>query len=313
LEEAVLDGSCETHQTLVSLYAGVLRHWTVLLLSYDTVPEHANASVTGLVAHVNKLAMALMQAYPSVATESVILDFYEQNCRLVVDDRLIRHIRIELPSALVVYTLFFGNSLASAARLCDMLARYKRGFELAMSSKARQDGSFNFGALSYNRAYVGVYNGFLMDICNCFWRSRAFADADPNAQGCMIPRATISTLTSYVPSVEKAFSLASLFSLSHSPAICLYSIKSLRSLEDATANKDESIEVRHAGPVTHASLSKLATSGGINLSWQEYRIRVLEALNAQGFVGIAELLKSTMTVLKTSMDGRSGSETRPSQ
>lgn len=313
LEHVVLDGNYETHVSVLSMYTKLLHHWTSLLRTYETLPDHASGTITALTAHVNELALTLIQASPSVATESAILEYFEQGCRIFADDVLVNKVRIELPSTLLVYTLFFSNSLATVSRLCYVLACYKKGFELAMSLRARQDKSQQMNVLSYNRAYVGVYNGFLMDICNCFWRARAFGDADPNAQGCAMPRSVISALTSYVPSVEKTFALASLFSLSHSPVLCLFSIQSLRKLEDTEIENHGSIQTRHAGPVTQNSLAKLATSGGIRMSWQDYRIGVLKSLSDQGFTGVAELLKSTMTVLKTAMDGSRRSEGRSSQ
>ncbi|KAI9158681.1 Centromere protein I [Paramyrothecium foliicola] len=313
LENAVLDGSHETFVSLLAMYTRLFHYWTTLLQANDTLPDHASDIVAGLTAHVNDLALSLVQAFPSVTTDSAVLDYFEQTCRLVTDNSLVNYMRIELPSAMLVYTFFFSSSAATVSRICYVLACYKRGFELAMSNKARQDRSQGMQIPSYNRAYVGLYNGFLMDICNCLWRARAFGDADANAQGCLVPRPTVAALTAYVPAVEKTFSLPSLFSLSHSPVLCSYSIQSIRSLEDTAMDDGNPIQTRHAGPVTQASLAKLATSGGIRVSWQDYRIRVLESLSAKDLAGVAELLKSTMTILRTSMDGRTASEARSSQ
>jgi centromere protein I len=294
------------------MYTNILHHWTTILQSIDSLPAQTNQMITDLSAHVNSLVLSVIQMFPSISIHSAVLEFYEQYCRIVADDDLVSKVRIELPPPLLVYTLFFNGSLATVSRLCQILARYKKGFELAMSIKS-QGNSQGKTALSYNRAYVGMYNGFLMDICNCFWRTRAFGDTDPNAQGCLVPRPTVTALVSYVPSVEKTFNLASLFSFSYSPVLCLFSIQSLRALEDAETEIDSSIETRHAGPVTQSSLAKLSTMGGIRLSWQDYRIGVLESLGAQGFGGVAELLKNTMTVLKNAMDGSRGSQGRLSQ
>ncbi|OTA02663.1 hypothetical protein A9Z42_0030570 [Trichoderma parareesei] len=250
----------------------------------------------------SKLSLTLLQTSPTESVDMAILEFYEQATHLVDDERLKDYIGIELPPSELIYIFLFSGSVTTVSRLCDILACYKKGFEMAMSTKARNDGSNRIDALSYDRAYVNLYNGYLMDICNCFWRSRAFSDADTNSHGCMMPRPAVSKLTSYVVSVDKTFSLASLFSLSYSPVLCLQSIQSVRDLEDAAIASDSSIRTRHAGPVTQTSLTKLATSGGIQLSWQEYRIEVLRSLAEKNLGGIAELLKNTMTVLKKSMD-----------
>lgn len=236
-----------------------------------------------------------------------MLFFYEQFVRLVTDETLRHYIRIELPPASLIYTLFFSNCLSTTSRLCYVLACYKRGFEAAMATRTQSSSTFRVDALTYDRTYVNLYNGFLMDICNCLWRSRAFSVAETNAHGCLAPRPTLDALTPYVTSVERSFTLATIFGLSHAPTICYQSIQQVREMEDQELTKGRPLRVRHAGPVTHASLVQLASSGGINLSWQDYRIGVLNGLTNQGLAGIAELLKCTMTVLRHTMEGRDSS------
>ncbi|KFA78551.1 hypothetical protein S40288_01449 [Stachybotrys chartarum IBT 40288] len=313
LETAVLDDAADSQLAILAMYTNLLHHWTALLRADTAIPHHASASVAALVRHVNTLCLALLQTEPTLQTESAILDFYEQNCRLITDDTLIREMRIELPPALLLYSFLFSKSLATLSRMCYVLACYKKGFEMAMLTRSRRESSQGFDTLSYDKAYVTLYNGFLMDICNCFWRTRAFSDSDPETQGCMVPRVTTSALTMYVPAVEKTFTLASLFSLSHSPLLCLQSIQSVRQLEEVELERDDSIHVRHAGPVTQSSLVKLASSGGIRLSWQDYRTGVLEHLSSQGHVGINELLTNTMKVLRYSQGSRRSSQGFSSQ
>lgn len=312
LENALLDNTPQSQLDLLVLYTNLLHHWTAHLQSTSPIPENASTSVTELIRHVNRLTMTLLQTSKTVSTDSTILNFYEEAVRLVSASTLQNFIRIELAPSPVIYTFLFNDSLATVSRLCYILACYKKGFESAMSRRATQDGSQRVDSLSYDRAYVNLYNGYLMDICNCFWRARAFSDGDTNAHGCMIPRPCVSALTSYVSSVDKAFAVSSLFSLSHSPLLCLQSIQRVRELEDAAMEQDASIRTRHAGPVTQASLTKLPISGGIRLTWQDYRIGVLRALSAKGMIGIAELLKNTMTVLKNSMEQKSATKTKPS-
>ncbi|PHH79308.1 hypothetical protein CDD80_5209 [Ophiocordyceps camponoti-rufipedis] len=305
LEAAVQDDSPATQVALLSLYTNLFDSWITTLRSADEMPPNANQMMAPLIRHVSRLALTVLQTTPGVASESAILSFYEQTVRLVSDEVLKTHIRIELPPSVLVYTLFFSSSLATVSRLCTILACYKRGFETAMSTKARHDGSSRIDALSYDRAYVNRYNGFLMDMCNCFWRARAFSDTDTNARGCMVPRPTVTALEAYVSSVERGSSLATLLSISHSPVLCLHSIRRVRELEDSAA---EPPRTRHAGPVTQGSLAKLAAAGGVKLSWQEYRIDVLRSLSDKSLPGVTELLKNTMTVLKNSMEARAGAQ-----
>ncbi|PHH59314.1 hypothetical protein CDD81_3383 [Ophiocordyceps australis] len=304
LETAMRDNEPGTLESILKLYTGILHHWTVLCKSADSIPTQANEAITSLIRHVNDLALTLLQTFAGVSSECAVLTFYEQVERLVTDQDLQQHIRIELPNKLLVYMLLFSDSLASVSRLCFILARYKKGFEAAMAARS---GKRRSKALWYDRAYINLYNGFLMDICNCFWRGQAFSDDDTNARGCMIPRSTVSALTAYVAAVEPSFSLASLFSLSHAPLLCLQSIECLRELETVSLQQ-EGLNSRHAGPVTQSSLAKLAAAGGLKISWQEYRINVLRALSDYGFSGVTELLKSTMRVLKSSMEAIPGSQ-----
>ncbi|RDA93450.1 hypothetical protein CP533_2653 [Ophiocordyceps camponoti-saundersi (nom. inval.)] len=301
LEAAVQDDSPATQVALLTFYTNLLDSWITVLRSNEVISPNVSQIVAALVRHVSRLALTVLQTKPGLASESAILSFYEQTVRLVSDDVLKLHMRIELPPSVLVYTLFFSPSLATVSRLCAILACYKKGFETAMSTKARHDGSSRVDALSYDRAYVNRYNGFLMDMCNCLWRARAFSDTDTNARGCMIPRPTVSALEAYVSSIDRGSSLATLLSISHAPVLCLVSIRRVRELEDAAP--DGSLRTRHAGPVTQGSLAKLTTAGGVKLSWQEYRIDVLRSLSSRGLPGVTELLKNTMTVLKNSMEG----------
>lgn len=277
------------------MYSNLLNHWTVLLLASNEIPDDAARNISTLILHVNSLAQTLMQAAPSFATDAIILEFYEQTLLLVTDERLLKHIRIELPPSFVIYMLLFSQSLSTQSALCRILAFYKKGFESSMAKRA--------GGYVYDKDYVNLYNGFLMDICNCLWRSRAFSSDEANAKGCMIPRSTITALTTYVASVGGSFSLTSLFGLSYSPTLCYQSIQLVRDLEDDAMAQGAPILARHAGPVTQASLLRLESTGGMRLSWQAYRVKVLQGLTAKGVPGVAELLKSTMTVLRNALDG----------
>ncbi|KAH7166126.1 Mis6-domain-containing protein [Dactylonectria macrodidyma] len=304
LENVTLDNTPASQLALLSLYRNLLLHWTSILQSNDNVPESATGIVAALIKHVNPLCLTLAQTSPTVSTRSAILEFYEQNVRLVSHDILKQYIRIELPPPALVYILLFSNSLALVSRMCNVLACYRKGFDVAMQTKARYNKSSRIDDATYNRAYVDLYNGFLMDICNCFWRGRAFTNNDTNALGCMVPRSLVPTLNTYVSSVDKTFSLDSIFDLSYSPVLCLQSIRVVRELEDTEMEKNRAIRTRHAGPVTQTSLSRLVSSGGMTLTWKDYRVNVLATLSANELSGITELLKNTMKVVRGLMEAK---------
>ncbi|KAJ4141310.1 hypothetical protein NW768_000521 [Fusarium equiseti] len=309
LEDATLDNTPESQLALLSLYKNLLHHWMVILESGEAIPDYASDAITNLIRHVNPLALSIAQTSTSVSARSAILDFYEQNSRLVSHETLKHYIRIELPPSHLIYILFFSSSVAIVSRICAILASYKKGFEMAMLTKPKRDGSNRIDSASYNRVFVSLFNGYLMDMCNCFWRGKAFTDSDPNAQGCLVPRSLVPKLSSYVNVVDTSQTLTSLFSLSYSPLLCLQSTRCIQSLENAEINSDTPLRVRHEGPPTQSSLGQLASSGGIRISWQDYRIKVLEELSAKELAGITDLLKNTMTILRKLIDGEGS--TRP--
>ncbi|KAG6142237.1 hypothetical protein E4U28_002767 [Claviceps purpurea] len=318
LEAAVQDYAPASQLGLLKMYTHLLRHWTTILQSDDTIPEMASHTVSALTAHVNMLSLTLLQTFPSVTSDSLVLDFYEQAARLVTDGKLKRYIRIQLPPTPLIYTFLFNNSLATVSRMCYILAVYKKGIETAVATRPRpvtstDDGPHRIDSHTYDRSFVDLFNGYIMDVCNCFWRNRAFNDTDTNSRACTLSAATIQALATYVISVDRGLALNSYFSLSHSPVLCYQSIERVRDLEDDAIEHDKSIRVRHGGPVTQSSLTRLANAGGMRLSWQDYRIEVLRNLADAGFPGVAELLKNAMTVLRKSIDGRLSIQGTPIQ
>ncbi|KAI9646770.1 hypothetical protein NHQ30_004769 [Ciborinia camelliae] len=288
LEDAVIDGTHESQLALFKFYTALLSEWTLSLLSQISTLSNYGTDIVALVNHVNELAVAIIQQSSSVSTYSKILDFYEANASLISHPTLTSKVRIAIPPAQLVYTLYFSSNLSITARICNILALYKRAFEVAMASRA---GSTISGNQSYPTEYVNRFNGFLMDICNCLWRSRAFYRTDPNALGCLLPEQTLGTLSPYISKQETSFSLNSLFNVSYSPTLCHLAITYVRGLEDQA---EDEIDVRHAGPVTQVSLKKLENDGGLSISWQDYRLGVLRYLEDKGFPGVGELMYNTM-------------------
>lgn len=168
---------------------------------------------------------------------------------------------------------------------------------------ARPDPSQGAALESYPKEYVNHFNGFLMDICNCLWRSRAFNTTDTNALGCLLPPPLLPKFTSYVSSLDTGLTLPSLFTLSYSPVLCNLSISYLRELEDKADEEAEGgIKIRHAGPVTQKSLVTLGKEGGLQLSWADYRLGVLTYLERRGAKGVGELMYNTMKHLMTARE-----------
>ncbi|KFY46422.1 hypothetical protein V494_00465 [Pseudogymnoascus sp. VKM F-4513 (FW-928)] len=311
LEWAILDDTPTSQIDLLTFYTSIIRNWTSSLLS-STPPPFTSATINALTTHVNVLTLAILQTgdSQSTITHHSILSFYEAMASLLSQPSLQPHVRITTPPSALVYTLHFAQSLSTFSRLCAILALYKRAFETAMSKPvpARPDPSQGPVPESYPKEYVNHFNGFLMDICNCLWRSRAFNTTDTNALGCLLPPSLLPRFTSYVSSLDTGLTLPSLFTLSYSPVLCNLSISYLRELEDKADEAEGGIKTRHAGPVTQKSLVALGKEGGLQLSWADYRLGVLTYLERRGAKGVGELMYNTMKHLMTAREaaGKAG-------
>ena len=303
---AILDDTPTSQIDLLAFYTSIIRNWTSSLLS-STPPAFTAATINALTTHVNVLALTILQTghLQSTITHHSVLYFYEAMASLLSQPSLQTHVRITTPPSALVYTLHFAPSLSTFSRLCAILALYKRAFETAMSKPvpARPDPSQGAALESYPKEYVNHFNGFLMDICNCLWRSRAFNTTDTNALGCLLPPPLLPKFTSYVSSLDTGLTLPSLFTLSYSPVLCNLSISYLRELEDKADEEAEGgIKIRHAGPVTQKSLVTLGKEGGLQLSWADYRLGVLTYLERRGAKGVGELMYNTMKHLMTARE-----------
>ncbi|CAG8955260.1 hypothetical protein HYFRA_00011242 [Hymenoscyphus fraxineus] len=291
LEEAILEETTpELQATILTFYTKLLNNWTVSFLASAEVDTFDTNSITALVSHTNILATVLAQSAPTVTTLSAILFFYEQIGLLISQTELLNTIKIPLPVAELIYLLHFTQSLNTLSRLCGILSIYKSAFEEARKLNSK-----------HPLAYINSFNGFLMDICNCIWRSRAFYTSDANSLGCLLPEPVTKLLTSYISNlgVSPPLSLQSLFGISFSPSTCLLAIEHVRELEDKS---QDSITTRHPGPVTQNSLKQLERDGGLELSFDKYKLGVLMALESKGVTGIGELIYNTMKSLKNARE-----------
>ncbi|KAK1655196.1 Mis6-domain-containing protein [Colletotrichum phormii] len=291
--EKCLPPTAESQLALLKLYQNLLRRWTFVLNSLDQIPKDASVSAFfAVMEHASIIALNVVQASPSAAVHGGVLDLYEQAAASISDATLQPLLRIANPPAQLIYLLFFSHSLANVSRLCTVLAIYKKGFEMAMSRRQ---------PTTYAPSYVNHFNGYLMDICNCLWRGKAFNDGDKNALGCLSAPPVTQRLRRYVEDLGMDLTLPTLFGFSYSSLLSLQAIECIRELEDRElAANEDAISTRHAGPVTSNSLARLADARGLRITWSEYRIIVLRALEGKGLGGIPSLMKNTMKVLMSS-------------
>ncbi|KAI0446650.1 Mis6-domain-containing protein [Xylaria telfairii] len=288
LERKILDGTPHSQVQILDFFTSLLRRWIVHWASSDNKLTQASESAAGLVVHVNSLCLTLIQTSPCISTHGKVLDFYYQTSSLASDAHLLAHSQATaVPPATLIYNMFFATSPLTVSRVCAVVAKYKVEFQVAI----------DVASIDYIPRHIPEFNGFLMDICNCLWRQRALSDEDSNAKGCMIARSLVKDLSSYVTSLSMGGFLASLFSLSYSPVFSLFAISSLRELEEQVEEQD-GLNIKHAGPVTKATLKTLTDRGGIDISWDDYRRGVLNYLDQRGMDGVEHLLSITIGTLR---------------
>ncbi|MCJ1406397.1 hypothetical protein MMC19_000462 [Ptychographa xylographoides] len=299
LESAVLDSTAESAASLLEFYTTLLRQWTVTLLASSDKPQssltESTTAFAALVDHASLLSLSILASHtPTQATISKVLSYHESLAHSISFATTHPQIRILVPSTYTIYLLIFLHpSLSSLSRISSILATYKQTFEAAMANPP--PGSTQ----EYPRTYVNHFNGFLMDVCNLLWRSRAFNAADTNALGCLMPPSTLPALRSYADTLTPPHTLATMFSLSHHPSLSALSGAAFRELEDVAVETLQTrvVRTRHAGPVTQKSLEALYMNGGVQIGWGDYRLEVLKWLGERGIGGIGELMFCTMKQL----------------
>ncbi|KAK3995030.1 centromere protein I [Cladorrhinum sp. PSN332] len=296
LEHSVLDNTPDSQISLIRFYTQLLRRWTITMEAHEDLDSLPVSCIPDLVSHINTLTLTLSQTSPRIGTYLSILDFYEACASIYSKPKLLQHVDIAIPPPLLVYLVHFSPSLAVLSRLCGTLAIYKRAWELVMSKSLPRNRSLT----KREREQINAFNGFLMDICNCLWRGRAFATSDLNAQGCRIPQAVPRALEKYVKAVDSDLELGAIFTVSYSPVLCLQAISYVREVED---RETDNLLTRHAGPVTQGSLQQLGIRGGLRMTWAEYRSGVLRYLEDKGMPGVPHLMYNTMKNLMKARNG----------
>ncbi|KAH7033208.1 Mis6-domain-containing protein [Microdochium trichocladiopsis] len=342
LEARILDGTVGRQIDLLNYYGALFRRWRIALTlntqQSNTEPQKAAALIEAMERRTGMLALAVLQAAAASSSSSAaalssrpsdsatraadaVLNFYEETASLAVAanspeqqqppaNSPLPFLRIVIPPKPVVYLLAFLPCPSVLSRICGVLAQYKTAFSHAQQQRKLKPGSSSKASAAqqqqqYPSAYVDEFNGFLMDMCNLIWRSRAFGTADANAHGCLLDAGVGAALAGYIRDVnnddqqQQQLALTALYSFSYSPVLGGFAASRVAELEDQEAGEEVmDDEARHAGPVTKASLRGLAGRGGMNISWEDFRVEVLEDLTeAKGMGGIAELLYSTMTTL----------------
>ncbi|CAI7573931.1 unnamed protein product [Penicillium palitans] len=308
LESAVLNESLRSRTALLGFYSALISQWGVKLRSEPDTSEES-VHLSQIIVHAELLASSILEfsvededKNSKPATVSV-LDFYRTLSELFSHAPQDARFRLTLPHAQTIYTLAFTPSVAVISSLNSILAVYKSAFEASLNSQVLQAQN----SPAYGTDLVGRFNGYVMDMCNVLWRNRALNTEDPNALGCLVPAPTTTALTSYIKDLSEAarhydresafhINLTSIFSLSHHAAFCNLSAACFADLEEDQQVADHRPKLRK--PVTQKVLQALDKDGGAKITWQEYRVHMLDWLDAIGCRGTGILMRSTMKALR---------------
>jgi centromere protein I len=276
LEQSILHGAHAPFNTLFELYANLAQRW-IGALKNTIVQKQAYDDLTQ---HVSILAQsALTNTQDSSAA---ILTFYEKTADTTNQNISTgrSYLPLCLPPPSLLYPLAMPSSLSTLSRVCAVLTTYKLALETQIKSTT-----------SFHADSTRTLNGYLMDICNLLWRSRALTTSDANSFGCLCPDDVELELQSYISRVNRDYALPKSFDFSHNPLLSSLSRTAFAENEGAVVGEMRS---SHAGPVTQQSLVVLGNEGGVVVSWKEYRVFMLRWLEERGVNGFKKLMFATM-------------------
>ncbi|KAG0043009.1 hypothetical protein BGZ83_011936 [Gryganskiella cystojenkinii] len=269
-------------------------------------------TIRAFIRHVDSISgVALEIESDHLAVQHGVLSFFDLVSSLTGTYNL--PLAVVIPDSAIVYRSFLSTSGMAVSRICGIVYQYKQAFEAfeqeqqlqyeqmvrATLTNGQDDADLDPSTLppaievpGYSRDYVVVFNSFVMDICNFLWRNRAFNKSDKNAQGFMIDQSTLQRTKKIC--VDGGLSVNNMVSITHSIALSGYSARFLKSLEDRDHVPPEK---RLKAPASSPALKDMAVKGGLNMSFDEYRIQYLDHLEACGYEGISIFLFDCITNL----------------
>ncbi|KAF9103995.1 hypothetical protein BGX27_010277 [Mortierella sp. AM989] len=270
-------------------------------------------TIRAFIGHVDNIsAVALEIEHDHIAVQHGVLSFFDLASTLTGSYNL--PLAVVIPDSTIVYRCFLSDSGMSISRVCGIIYQYKQAFEafeqeqqlqydlLVQSQMSSQDMASNgqdappapapLEVPGYSREYVILFNSFVMDICNFLWRNRAFNRTDKNAQGFLMGQPTTAHVKQVC--VDAGLSMNNMLSMTHSIALSGYSARFLKSLE---VQQNVSLEKRLKAPASTPALKDMVAKGGLNMSFDDYRIQYLDYLEQKGFEGISQFLFDCITNL----------------
>ncbi|KAF9963863.1 hypothetical protein BGZ70_007145 [Mortierella alpina] len=274
-------------------------------------------TIRAFISHVDSISsVALEMEADHLAVQHGVLSFFDLISTLTGTYRL--PLAVVIPDSTIVYRCFLSSSGMSVSRICGIVYQFKQAFEafeqdqqlqyelLVQSQLSHREGAVGDGddpekqaampapqeIPGYSREYVVLFNSFVMDICNFLWRNRAFNKSDKNARGFLMDQQAIAHTRQVC--VDGGLSMNNMLSITHSLALSGYSARFLRSLEERNGIP---VAKRLKAPASTPALKDMVSKGGLNMTFDEYRIQYLDHLEAKGFEGVSQFLFDCITNL----------------
>ncbi|KAF9955287.1 hypothetical protein BGZ72_003846 [Mortierella alpina] len=274
-------------------------------------------TIRAFIGHVDNISsVALEMEGDHLAVQHGVLSFFDLTSTLTGTYRL--PLAVVIPDSTIVYRCFLSSSGMSVSRICGIVYQFKQAFEafeqdqqlqyelLVQSQLSHREGAAGdiddpekLAAMpapqeipGYSREYVVLFNSFVMDICNFLWRNRAFNKSDKNARGFLMDQQAIGHTRQVC--VDGGLSMNNMHSITHSLALSGFSARFLRSLEERNGIP---VEKRLKAPASTPALKDMVSKGGLNMTFDEYRIQYLDHLEAKGFEGVSQFLFDCITNL----------------
>lgn len=142
----------------------------------------------------------------------------------------------------------------------------------------------------------------MRDIHNLLWISRALFMDSPKSTGLYCEPKLRDDLHTYLTDLDREYSIQSAFNMSNNPLLASLSLTAWLALENEEIEKeryDPDAITRHEGPVSQRKLEMLRASGGVDIEWDAYRVRVLKWMEQRGLRGPKDFMFTASNQLRT--------------
>ncbi|KAJ4347919.1 Phosphate metabolism transcription protein [Didymosphaeria variabile] len=296
LERSLLAHDVQACERLFGFYTSLFRQWSNQASpqpsrSTSSLAHSDQRALYDLAAHVATLSLSLLLSLPSNSSISIItsaiLTFYEQ----LSTSSKPHHIPIILPPNSLIYLLTLSSSTTEFARITGIIANYRHAFSAHPAPVLKY----------YPEETTNSFNTALRDVYNLLWMSRALDVAPPKSMGLYCDPELRDTLHAYLTELDHEYSIQAAFNISNNPVLASMSLAAWLALENEEIEKegyDPDAITRHEGPVSQRKLEMLRASGGVDVEWDAYRVRVLKWMEERGLKGPKDFMFSASNQLR---------------